>query len=849
MSTTSDAFVPSNHRSSDVRRCQAIPLSIGRLAAAAARRCPCAVDGRLRSLAVAEGSAGAPSPGEQVATILGGISGAGSFSARRAASPDDLHLEVRGVGRLQFPVPDAQARLLRAVARPASYGQGEQTLLDPRVRDTWQIPISRVKIDKRQWNRTLQPVLARLGDDLGLPAGSVLRAELQSMLVYTPGQFFVPHQDSEKTDGMIASLVVTLPGSFTGGSLRVTHRGEMSEHRSSNCALSFVAFYADCRHEVRPVRTGNRIVLTYNLLLKSDASASASEPPAATVDAVADQLRAHFATPPRPRWSRDAARPPDRLVYLLDHEYTERGVSWARLKGVDAVRVAALRAAAAAAGCESTLALADVHETWSCLEDEWDGTRGRGWERPRDDDDEWDDTDDYDDASDQDEHELEELLDWSVTLTHFAGEAEPIASQAADIEVCSTTPSVQLEPFESAHEGYMGNYGNTVDRWYHRGAIVLWPREHAFAVHAQASPAWAVRSLTETMRAGEPAATREMAATLASFWAGTVRGDDQLRVVMTPALEVATALDEPDLAAIFLRPFRVEYLSSEQAPALLALLARYGERWVDTILADQLGQARQVWSQPVSDRHAWVASPSGLCQALQVADPVTGSIAARLLLRHAWAWLDGEFMRSIASGRPSGRLEALAGLAMPILGVLAGAAVVQADDVRDDALTVVCAEESDVLLACLVQVLRAASAAVPAQQRADAGLDRVTLHCRQRLRARLARPPRAVEDWSISSPGGCGCDRCGTLTTFLADPTRRQLEWPLAEAGRKHVHGIIDQAELPVGHRTRRSGRPYTLVLTKSTAIFDLEAQARRRDEADLAWLDAQLRTSVRTRN
>jgi hypothetical protein len=87
------------------------------------------------------------------------------------------------------------------------------------------------------------------------------------MLVSTPGQFFVPHQDSEKADDMVASLVVALPGNLTGGALRVTHRGETSEYRSSKHALSFVAFYADCFHEVRPVRAGNRIVFTYNLLL------------------------------------------------------------------------------------------------------------------------------------------------------------------------------------------------------------------------------------------------------------------------------------------------------------------------------------------------------------------------------------------------------------------------------------------------------------------------------------------------------------------------------------------------------------------------------------------------------
>ncbi len=45
-------------------------------------------------------------------------------------------------------------------------------MLDLRVRDTWEIPLSRVKIDKRRWNQTLQPVLEGLRTDLGLPAGS-----------------------------------------------------------------------------------------------------------------------------------------------------------------------------------------------------------------------------------------------------------------------------------------------------------------------------------------------------------------------------------------------------------------------------------------------------------------------------------------------------------------------------------------------------------------------------------------------------------------------------------------------------------------------------------------------------
>lgn len=82
---------------------------------------------------------------------------------------------------------------------------------------------------------------------------------------------------------------------------------------------------------------------------------------------------------------------------------------------------------------------------------------------------------------------------------------------------------------------------------------------------------------------------------------------------------------------------------------------------------------------------------------------------------------------------------------------------------------------------------------------------------------------------------GCSCELCETLGVFLGDRTRRSFEWPLAEPRRRHIHSRIDMAELPVHHQTRRSGRPYTLVLTKTNALFARET--RERDQTDLAWL------------
>jgi hypothetical protein len=78
---------------------------------------------------------------------------------------------------------------------------------------------------------------------------------------------------------------------------------------------------------------------------------------------LADLLREHFSAPVPRYYGGPATDPPNRLVYLLDHEYTPRGLNWRRLKGPDANRVPLLRAAADKAGGEAVLALADIKTT------------------------------------------------------------------------------------------------------------------------------------------------------------------------------------------------------------------------------------------------------------------------------------------------------------------------------------------------------------------------------------------------------------------------------------------------------------------------------------------------------
>jgi len=497
-------------------------------------------------------------------------------------------------------------RRLCAAARPARYGLRDQTLLDKDVRDCGEIPKSRIRIDQRRWKRTLGPRLAQIGRDLGISSGSQLKAELHNMLVYGRGQFFVSHQDTEKTDDMIATMVVTLPSAFKGGATTIEHHDEKITYRAVGGGLTFVAFYADCHHEVRPVAEGYRVVLTYNLRLENDGGAIQLPTASKDADVLAKRIQTYFETPLPPRWKSDPTRdPPDRFVYLLSHQYTQKSLKWHRLKNADAPRAATLRGVAERLDCEVALALADVHETWSCEDDyeEYGGRRS------------WRYGDAYGELQDEDpeDHTLVELIDSDIELRHWVDlegrKLLPISSPVGNEEVCYTRASVDLEPFASEHEGYMGNYGNTVDRWYHRAAVVLWPRERTFVIRAKASASWAIRQLGKTLKTGSLDEGRSRAEQLLPFWESVARRE-QSRGFVEKTLRVAEAIQLPELASSLLKPFPLEHLSANTAPSWARLLERYGGEWCQALLAHYAS------NHEGPGREAWLLSLPGFCEAL-----------------------------------------------------------------------------------------------------------------------------------------------------------------------------------------------------------------------------------------
>lgn len=736
---------------------------------------------------------------ERVALLLRGGELTGTFSVETSAPVAGVTLSVGGVGPIALPVGAAQERALVSVARPAMYGLGEETLTDTSVRDTWELTADQVSLGGA-WAQVLEEALVEVHEGLGLPRGARLRAVPHALLVYGPDQFFAPHQDSEKDDEMVATLVVSLPSVHTGGELVVSHGGQTRTYRHADRGrIGFVAFYADCVHEVRPVRSGRRVTLTFNLLVTHDTDAIETDPD----EELAGLVGEHFATPVAGSPSQAPLAVPNHLVVLLDHQYSERGLAAGRLKGRDVEWASRLRVAADRVGCVSALALAEIRQTWDADEDD------RSWRnRYYDEDDQQ-----YDDGGAASSYDIGELIDDEISLGWWkrAGvdSGEQISLSVGEGEVCAVTPTASLTPYESEYEGYMGNYGNTLDRWYRRAAIVLWPKERDFIARAEADLPTAIAELDARLDDGDDlerarADARELIDLLRVGNAGQ----------LAQVLSIADAIDDAEVAHGLLARLSGDGLTADHATMLAAVVTRYGDAW--------MGRLVDSWFPSGGYGHGhgeWVSGTLlDLATALRQlgADSVVTHVCRRI-----WAHLSVSIGAALTAG-PRSRAARMASIVEPAEALLKAA-----DGDLVEQFVASLAAFGDGALDLERPLLRRLGSDAPASL-----VDDVV----RRLDRQLAAPPRHEDDWSITW-SGCGCDLCARLQSFLADRSATGLDWPLRADRRQHVHQRIDAAELPVSHRTIRKGSPYTLRLTKQPDLREREAALRRQATEDLVWL------------
>jgi len=721
-----------------------------------------------------------------------------------------LAVEVGGTGRLGQPLLTDQSEALHALSRPARFGRRDKTLLDTRVRHTGEIDADAVSL---AWApgafQDLQSAVAR---GLGLPA---VQASLHKLLVYGTGQFFKPHQDTEKQPGMVATLVLVWPSAHIGGGLQLSRHERSGRFESQQLrapALRWLAFYADCRHEVLPVTEGWRVVLTFDVML-SPAVAPVRPPPHPALVAA---LRQAFFDPVGPR------RAP--WVLLLDHQYTEHGLRWSLLKAEDRQHAPALRAAAEALGLEVHLALAEVHELWSA-----GAPRRNRRGVPQ--------------APDRDE-----LIDEDVGLDFWVGaDDQPVQRTSLRLslrEVQAFVPTDEAFLVDQAYEGYMGNYGETLDYWYRRAAVVL---QSDIGIEADRFDNDFDAALADAVALARRPGSHAVLAQRLTLAADALHRQlaRRGRTLWPAYAELAMACSDVDQAQALIAPMPWAQLLPEDAPLLAALARRWGAPW---LLAWWRGSARPhmvfggAWGADIGKTPAGLPWPSPLpawVRALQQA-----GLGEELLIeacRLAWAAVQAAD-RSLASRSPAARqstlsmrLDAVAEL-LGALQLWPSASAGRADQGAGSAQRLLLELIGQirnlpqlyppVAWRPLVEALAPSLARLPAARELR---ERAVLALRQALAA-----PLPADDDARLDPADwlCQCRDCVPVRHWLASAEGRPLVMAMAENRRRHVTEQAGISGLPVSTDTLKEGSPYKLRLGKP-ADLPMRRRALRAGWAD----------------
>lgn len=230
----------------------------------------------------------------------------------------------------------------------------------------------------------------------------------------------------------------------------------------------------------------------------------------------------------------------------------------------------------------------------------------------------------------------------------------------------------------------MGNWGNTLDRWYHRAAVVVWPRDQAFANRAETSPAWALDELAAMASAGDASGAQGAAATLAPLWDGTLHTrapEERGRIsgLFGKALLAADAVADAETAAMLLRPFRIENLTDAYVDSFGTIADGYGQQWTAKVPRTWFGGDQPAWAYGGGqERTQWVTGRlPGLCGGLH-ATGSTGAVAAQQLLDLTWEWIGKDIGTGLALSSPSYRDKKLGDLGKPLAWVLTAAAEIGA---------------------------------------------------------------------------------------------------------------------------------------------------------------------------
>ena len=718
------------------------------------------------------------------------------------------------MGRIGLPLCHAQANELKGECEQAPYGRREETIVDTNVRNALQLDASKVKLGTKMQHEVTS-LIPSLKTELGCDVFTV-SALPYKLVLYEEGGFFLPHRDTEKVPGMFATLVIQLPAEHTGGELVVQHNREEKVFdfaADSASKIFYAAFFADCRHELRPVTSGLRLCLIYNLVHSGSTPAPS---PADHSQAVAHVVQAVKS------WNDDSDAPM-KLVYVLQHEYTEAGLSFHGLKNKDRAVAEVLRLAAKEADLDVHLAIFNRHESGSAEHtgyDDYYRYKRRCWSSDEESD------ENPNDWSMFEVHQRVEYLDSWIGLDDKPKE---LGRMAIDVETevfQADNPFGDWEPEECSVEECSGNAGATMERWYNQAALVFWPHSNSVAVKLQSLLHDGIHSAVNALQAN-------------------IRACKQQSVELQESHEMVRRLvkhleKQPDITHLH---YSVDAMldivqSCDDIQLYIQYLAMVTKKGFSATIADNLLRGCK--------HFGWPALHDSLCTMLQhnvtrkLGDSV--SFVAKLCeTNEASAVIEDEQqLRTCTKLAAVVHAASLANPAhcVPVAPYFKMLFTVNQPPLLQTAVNII-KDQHMKDPSSLAAVVMELGIWMGAKAKDCGPFVELLESCIGALAAKVRQGVAEPTTWAMKVPFSPCCADCMSLAAFLSNPSQQVGRFKMGEMRRMHLHRRLDGNQMDCSHVTERIGSPQTLVVTKTRTAVKRQKEQQKRDTEMLTRLRA----------
>ncbi|MDZ4780951.1 MAG: hypothetical protein SGJ19_11915, partial [Planctomycetia bacterium] len=382
--------------------------------------------------------------------------------------------------------------------------------------------------------------------------------------------------------------------------------------------------------------------------------------------------------------------------------------------------------------------------------------------------------------------------------------------------------------------------GMTLERWYHRAAIVVWPREYHFRVLCGAGAGAAIAGLNTMVIAWRKARQpdQEVQRELCVQFAGAIidawspneyrhscYAQDRSDRGLLPRL-----LQELNAAELVCR-FLAQVMPRDSEVQLDKSFAAFGRKHGWEPFSRSLIGLFETSSVETIQRNA--ALLMSLC--LDRAKDAERDQLCRRLAELSVAALERMDRNTPKHDWRAGQIDRAELLATLVKSVVAVQAETTLARLIDHTLAT---SDKYALTDVHLKALFSLESWLPGKLgRLESTIARWLAHCRTELEQRTAQAPALPADFRRGAKLSCTCGDCRELSQFLDDSRASVHHFPRAKDRRQHLHQVIDACGCDLTHATTRQGRPFTLVCTKTTASYEKACLVHARDRANLRRL------------